>query len=223
MKSKPAIFTIIFLALLSGLFGLRAAQPARAAGTLYAKPGATGDCSNWANACNLSTALTAASPGDEIWVARGVYTPTTTSPDARTATFQLKDNVTLYGGFSGTETERQQRNFANNITVLSGDLDGNDLTNPHGVVTNTTNITGTNAYHVVTGSNVTITAVLDGFTITAGLADASKPDDCGGGMYNDNNSNPSLTNVSFSGNQANSGGGVYNDNSNPSLTNVSFS
>ncbi len=48
--------------------------------------------------------------------------------------------------------------------------------------------------------------------------------DFGGGMYN-NSSSPTLTNVTFSGNSATSGGGggMYNDNSNPTLTNVTFS
>jgi hypothetical protein len=41
----------------------------------------------------------------------------------------------------------------------------------------------------------------------------------GGGMYN-YRSNPTLTNVTFSGNSAVSGGGMYNNISNPKLTNV---
>jgi hypothetical protein len=34
---------------------------------------------------------------------------------------------------------------------------------------------------------------------------------------------PTLTNVTFSGNSANQGGGMYNFNSSPTLTNVTFS
>jgi predicted outer membrane repeat protein len=46
----------------------------------------------------------------------------------------------------------------------------------------------------------------------------------GGGMYNNITSNPTLTNVTFSGNSADgNGGGMYNVNSSPTLTNVTFS
>jgi hypothetical protein len=39
-------------------------------------------------------------------------------------------------------------------------------------------------------------------------------------MANFNGSNPTLINVTFSGNTASSGGGMANNNSNPTLTNV---
>src|SRR5574341_1313206 len=47
----------------------------------------------------------------------------------------------------------------------------------------------------------------------------------GGGMFNDTNSSPMLTNVTFSGNSADfGGGGIYSQNSSsPTLTNVTFS
>jgi predicted outer membrane repeat protein len=121
------------------------------------------------------------------------------------------------------ETAREQRDWATNVTVLSGDIDGNDITDPNSVVTDTANITGTNSYHVVTSSGVTETAVLDGFTITAGQANGVSPHDDGGGMYN-MGSNPTLTNVIFSGNLADyDGGGMSNKSGSPTLTDVTFS
>jgi hypothetical protein len=84
-------------------------------------------------------------------------------------------------------------------TILSGDIDQNDITDPYGVVTDTANIVGENAYHVVTGGGTDSTAVLDGFVITAGQANGSSdPHYNGGGMYN-SSSSPTLTNVVFSG------------------------
>jgi parallel beta-helix repeat protein len=87
--------------------------------------------------------------------------------------------------------------------------------------------------------------VLDGFTITNGSAtygggmnnDSSNPtvtnctfsgntaDDDGGGMYNNDSSSPTVTNCTFSGNTANNdGGGMYNnDSSSPMVTNCTFS
>ena len=183
----------------------------------YAKPGATGDCSGWASACDLQTALTGALSGDEIWAAAGIYRPTT-NPTDRYATFQLKDNVALYGGFSGTETARSQRNPTTNVTILSGDIDENDSQTP--IITDLTTVTGNieNSYTVVTGASG---AILDGFTITAGY---NFNQGFGGGMYNDH-SNPVLANLTFSGNLARGdgyGGGIYNDSSNPTLKDVIF-
>jgi hypothetical protein len=187
-------------------------------GVLYVAPTASGDCSSWANACTLQTALTGASSGDEIWVVAGVYYP----GSSRTDTFTLPSGVAVYGGFAGTETSCGQRDWLVNVTVLSGDIDQNDLTDPNGVITNMAHITGTNAYHVVTSSGVTETTVLDGFAITAGQANGIPPYDYGGGMLN--SGNPTLTNVTFSGNSADeAGGGMHNSYGSPILTYVTFS
>ncbi|MBU0493555.1 MAG: DUF11 domain-containing protein [Chloroflexi bacterium] len=213
---------LVLLLVLGGLFLLpipASADP----GVLYVAPttSGSGDCSSWANAGILQTALTNAVSGDEIWAKVGVHYPGAAGD--RTATFTLKNGVALYGGFAGWESELGQRDWTANITVLSGDIDQNDLTDPTGVVTDTAHITGTNAYHVVTSGGMTETAVLDGFTITAGQADGNfYPGANGGGMYN-YESSPTLTNITFSGNFARSGGGIYNENSHPTLTSVIFS
>ncbi len=77
--------------------------------------------------------------------------------------------MAIYGGFAGTETARNQRDPATNLTVLSGDIDNNDSQTP--IITDLTTVTGntTNSYHVVIGATG---ATLDGFTITAGNANA---------------------------------------------------
>ena len=187
----------------------------------YAKPAATGsgNCSSWANACILQTALTGAASGTEIWVAAGTYTPTTDTD--RTATFQLKTGVAVYGGFAGTETARTSRNPAIKSPSSPGMLTRTTTANP---VTNVSQIVGSNSYHVVTGSGTDSSAILDGFTITAGSADDSAyPNDSGGGMYN-YTASPTLNNITFSGNSAyDFGGGMYDDTSSPVLTNVTFS
>ncbi len=173
----------------------------------------------WASACALQTALTHATDGDEIWVGKGVYKPTTSTTD-RTATFQLVGGVAVYGGFALTETLRTQRDPVVNIVVLSGDIDHNDVVDAHGVVATAANIHGANSYHVVTGATG---ATLDGVTITAGNADGSV-DTNGGGMYNYVDRSPTLINVTFSGNAASyKGGGMYNGGSSPTLSNVTFS
>jgi pectin methylesterase-like acyl-CoA thioesterase len=50
----------------------------------------------------VSAAITAASSGDEIWVKAGTYNELIT----------LKDGIGLCGGFTGYETEREERNWA---------------------------------------------------------------------------------------------------------------
>ena len=42
-----------------------------------------------------------------------------------------------------------------NVTVLSGDIDGNDTTDANGIVTSVDDINGANAYHVTRASGLT--------------------------------------------------------------------
>jgi hypothetical protein len=97
IRISLSICTILVLTLL----GI-STQPVRAAGVRYAKPLAsgTGDCTDWANACTLQTALTAAINGDEIWVMAGLHKPSPLATD-HAATFQLKEGVAVYGGLPG--------------------------------------------------------------------------------------------------------------------------
>ncbi|MFN7115271.1 MAG: right-handed parallel beta-helix repeat-containing protein [Saprospiraceae bacterium] len=188
--------------------------------------------SDWTNAfTDLQSALTVAcncpDKIKEIWVAAGTYYPDegiNQTDNARSSTFQLCNGVAIYGGFNGTETMLSQRNVTANVTILSGDLQKDDA--PNIAVANLSDAPSRadNAYHVVTGSGTDATALLDGFTITAGNANVGGGSNSGrgGGMFNDRSS-PSVSNCTFSGNSAIFGGGMYNTNSSPSLTNCTFS
>jgi len=194
-----------------------------AGGTIYVDADATGanDGSRWADAFNyLQDALAVASSSDEIWVAQGIYKPDEgvgITPGDREATFQLKNGVAVKGGYAGFgQPEPNARDIDAYETILSGDLlgnDGPDFAN-----------NSENSYHVVTGSWTDETAVLDGFTITAGNASYSvPPHNNGGGMYNDSGS-PTVTNCTFSINSAfDLGGGMSNVSSSPTLTDCTFS
>jgi len=126
-----------------------------------APPGGNG--SSWARAFDkLQDALAIAQAGDELWVAEGRYTPAPPDGD-REATFRLVSQTALYGGFDGSEIEREQRVPELHETVLSGDLNGNDRAGFRNY--------DENAYHVVTAIGTADGTVLDGFTISGGFAD----------------------------------------------------
>ncbi|MCX6879947.1 MAG: IPT/TIG domain-containing protein [Verrucomicrobia bacterium] len=186
---------------------------------LYVDRAATGanNGTSWANAfTNLQDALAAPTKGT-IYVARGTYKPTTGAD--RAATFQLKTNVTLQGGYP---TGGGSRDPKTHVTILSGDLLGNDNGNlAYGEPT-----LSDNSYTVVTGSGTDSTAILDGFTISGGNADNWDTSGWhganGAGMYNDNGS-PAVRNVTFANNKAYQGAGMYNTGSAPDVTGVTFS
>jgi len=159
---------------------------------------------SWGTAfASLQQALSVATPGSQIWVAAGTYKPTTTSD--RSISFQLKSGVAVFGGFAGTETSLSGRNVQTNVTILSGDIDGD------GTLAN-------NSYHVVVG-NTFATAVLDGFTITGGNADGGQE---GGGIYC-SSGYPMLSNLVVTGNySSDQGGGMYSILGGPTLRNVTF-
>ena len=198
-------------------------------GRLYVDATASGSHSgaNWTNAINeLWTAVCYAQTTPavtEIWVAKGRYAPAEVG-GYRDWSFQLRDGLTLRGGFAGTETSLAQRDLSNpaNCTILSGDLNGDDQP---GFVNN-----GENSYHVVTATDIGPTAVLDGFTIMGGNADGDSPDDAGGGMYNFN-ADPTIINCAFLGNHASRGGGAMRNDASgvvigtcsPTITNCIFS
>ena len=192
---------------------------------IYVDAGASGENngSTWTDAFKcLQDALAAATEGVEIRVAQGTYRPDCgegITPGDRTATFQLKNNVTIKGGYAGYGHPNPDTcNAGTCETILSGDLLGNDLevTDPCDLPDEPTRVE--NSYHVVTASGTDHTAILDGLTITSGNATY----DIGGGMYN-NAGSPMLYNCTFAGNFAEYGGGMYNsDSASPVLTNCIF-
>jgi hypothetical protein len=132
---------------------------------VYVDPMATGnnDGSSWQDAfISLQTALNNNTSSD-LWIAAGTYTPGA----SRTSRFEIRGTNNLYGGFNGTETQLFERDPSVNVTILSGDINGNDSGN---VAENNTTYSD-NALHVVRvlGSGSSI----DGITIKGGFANGS--------------------------------------------------
>ena len=84
------------------------------------------DGSSWADAySDLTDALENAMSGDAIWIADGTYRPGGGSADS-TSTFMIATDLTLIGGFNGTETMANQSDRDLNPVILSGDHLDND-------------------------------------------------------------------------------------------------
>ncbi len=153
----------------------------------------------------------------QIWVRANTYRPDEyvlfANGDGDTAkSFALNNNITIYGGFNGTETLLSQRNAAVNITYLSGDLDIDDTAN--------WGARADNSLHVVTASGVNATAVLDGFTIKGGHAGSPG----GGALYCSAAASPVITNCIFTDNETSAvgGGAVRISGGSPSFSACAF-
>jgi parallel beta-helix repeat protein len=177
--------------------------------TVFVDASATGPNtgSTWANAySNLALALDYAVSGETIDVAQGTYYAS--SDASRFDTFQLVDGVSVEGGFAGLADPNAARDVSTYTTTLSGDI-------------GTPGVIGDNTYNVVTGSGTDNTAMLDGFTITAGYASNYHP--TGGGII-DFSGSPTITDSIISGNTSTgAGGGMFNYQSSPILNDCTIS
>ncbi|GLB49601.1 choice-of-anchor Q domain-containing protein [Neptunitalea lumnitzerae] len=202
--------------------------------------GGSGNGSSWGNAVSeLADALTWAHNNQDtswattplqIWVAAGTYNPLYSAEDGGNfGTEQTKDNtfllvkdVQVYGNFDGTETSLTDRDVINtaNATILSGDI---------GTLADYTD----NTYHIVLGIGDLGLALLDGFTVTNGIANGSgsisvngQPvnRNYGGAMFFYNNASPSISNTIITTNNASgAGGGIFcSTSSNPTLSDVTI-
>ena len=205
------------------LYLLVASSSVFSAPDAYVDESATGanTGTSWNDAfTDLQDALFSINSG-EIWVAAGSYKPGSTRAD----TFNLRNDIAVEGGFSGTEDTREQRDPNANETILNGDLSGDDYSrfvNGHAVWSGV----GDNSYHVVTGSGVDATAVLDGFVIAHGYARPVGfvgPEIQAGGGIIIRNGSPTISNTKVDGSSGYYGGGAYVDQgSAPSFTNCEF-
>ncbi|MHB1134208.1 MAG: beta strand repeat-containing protein [Chloroflexota bacterium] len=208
--TKIAMRLFLALALVLSLLPVAPASPVAAAGSFYVTTAgdASGTCAGWANACDLQTALSRAQTagGGQVWVAQGTYKPTTDTN--RDASFSLRNNVAILGGFRGDETAASQRNPSAHVTVLSGEIGGAGYPD--------------NSKHVVYASGTNATAVLDGFTVTHGNDYPDGGVGHGGGIYIGGGA-ATLSNLHVDGNQADYGAAIYIIGAAVSLTNVGIS
>ncbi len=198
----------------------------------YVKPTATGtgDGSSWDNASgDLQKMIddladnNVSQQAGEVWVAAGTYKPQSQliSGMNYSASFRMRDGISVYGGFVGNETSKQKRakgtmpwDFTN-VTVLEAAYYESKL-----AWTNSKWTVGSDSRHVVwfapmSGeSEFTRVTTLDGVTVQGGYAQGNTGlddflTDRGAGVYMDG-ANAYLSNCIVRENYATgNGGGVY--------------
>lgn len=198
----------------------------------YVKPTATGtgDGSSWDNASgDLQKMIddladnNVSQQAGEVWVAAGTYKPQSQliSGMNYSASFRMRDGISVYGGFAGNETSKQERakgtmpwDFTN-VTVLEAAYYESKL-----AWTNSKWTVGSDSRHVVwfapmSGeSDFTRITTLDGVTVQGGYAQGNTglddfKTDRGAGVYMDG-ANAYLSNCIVRENYATgNGGGVY--------------
>lgn len=204
----------IYLLLLLAILAMPASATVRYVDA--SRPDNSGNGLTWATAHKyLQNALSAASDGDQIWVARGTYKPTN-DPNDRNASFVMKEGVAIYGGFTSGQMNLNDRNSdpAENGTVLSGDIDDDGTP-------------GGNSLHILynADNNLTVRAFLDGFRISGGsnyYYINGGPPSKGSAMYN-KSSSPMINRCLFVFNTSQQeGGAIYIEDSSPQISNCSF-
>ena len=109
-QASMFLIVVTISILFIGLISVLTHSPIEAATIIFVDVNASGvnNGTSWGDAyTNLSTAISNATSGDEIWVADGVYTPGGSANDS----FLLKDGVSIYGGFAGGEGSLGDRNW----------------------------------------------------------------------------------------------------------------
>ncbi len=126
--------------------------------------GGSGTGISWANAVKrLVPVISAANSNNnikEIWVAKGTYYPSLTA-NRDDFLYVTRNNLKIYGGFTGTETSLSQRDAKTNETILSGNIG-----NP--------NLATDNSYHIMVidayNDPIDNSTQIDGFTFQDGNA-----------------------------------------------------
>jgi parallel beta-helix repeat protein len=192
------------LAVLAGMLAM--APESIQAGTIFISTSGNdaNDGQSWVTAKKtVQAGLNAAVAGDQVWVAAGTYVERIT----------LKNQVAVYGGFAGGETDLAQRDWAANATTLDGNNVGPVVTAPAGTTVTTridgfTIRNGAGAYTNGNGVSCTSSSV----TISHNTITGNRTSGYGGAIYSDFASAPTIANNTISGNTADFGGGIYSVN-----------
>jgi len=187
------------------------------------------DGSSWADAYKyLQDALADANFSEkpvEVRVAEGTYKPDcgngVTRGDLK-ATFNLVNGVTIRGGYAGIKgSDPNARGIKAHVTLLSGDLDGNDVGMDDGTYAFDRPSRTDNSYRVVTATQVDPNTQLDGLVISGASEHFfyDVPYYKEAGLYADYKANLAIRDCIFTNN---AGPGMFCSGSNPVLMGCVF-
>ncbi|MBN2310464.1 MAG: hypothetical protein JXR94_15935, partial [Candidatus Hydrogenedentes bacterium] len=215
----------------------------------------SGDGTSWATAFKtIEDARYSAleDSGGEVWVAEGTYTGTNGGLHALIDNVVcVSSTVAVYGGFAGTESTRDERDWSTHVTIIDAeDTSGRRAVFMEGGTLDGFTITGGNADDVGSEGGLGGGVYCDGFgTIANCIITGNSGAEGGGGMYMTNSqfwvtacvfsnnygyngggllvsaAEADLFNCVFLGNTASSGGGICNSGSAPAdsyIVNCSF-
>ena len=208
-------------------------QPVSSSRIRYVKEQATGtgDGTSWDNAsANLQAMIDElAESGDgqpgEVWVAAGEYEPLTQliPGTSHTASFRMRNGVSVYGGFAGGESSKTERKkvadgmpwqFVNKTILSAAYYSADNLEFSNNKWTTTSDSRHVVWFAPMDGEDFTLPTYLDGVTVRGGYAQGGTglddfKTDRGAGVYMDGENtylvNSTVTECYATGN----GGGVY--------------
>ncbi|MFZ4520778.1 MAG: choice-of-anchor Q domain-containing protein [Bacteroidales bacterium] len=176
----------------------------------YVTPAGAGlmNGTSWENAYPGTRVQTAINkPGiTEVWVKKGTYTTDSTSTGNVSSFWKMKNGVTIYGGFSGTESSTDDRtdyrHGGSNETVLSAVLSSMWTWNIF------------NNEYSATFSSLNSSAILDGFTFFYSMYGAISNSGDPASIFS-----PTIRNCTF---VTNWDGAIKNYYSSPTISNCTF-
>ena len=207
-------------------------QPVSSSRIRYVKKNGTGDGTSWLNASSNLQAMIdeLAETGDgrpgEVWVAAGEYEPLTQliPGTSHTASFRMRNGVSVYGGFAGGESSKTERDkvadgmpwqFVNKTILSAAYYSADNLEFSNNKWTTTSDSRHVVWFAPMDGeADFTLPTYLDGVTVRGGYAQGGTGlddfmTDRGAGVYMDGENtylvNSTVTECYATGN----GGGVY--------------
>jgi predicted outer membrane repeat protein len=210
MKRNPLIAKWIILVGVCALVALASADVARAT-VLYVDGGrpSSGTGLSWAEAFKtIQEAVDAAAANDEIWVKQGTY--------SLASQINISKYVGLYGGFGGTETNRDQRDWVTRVTTIDGQGSINCfLVSTDFAIDGFTISNGKRAITISAPAGITANTTIQNCIFINNAAS-------NGGAIDSYHGNVLMTNCRFEGNTGGSGGAIHNISSSFSIQDCTF-
>ncbi|MCP4021325.1 MAG: hypothetical protein GY729_05740, partial [Desulfobacteraceae bacterium] len=168
----------------------------------------------WADYGTIQAAVDAAAADDEIWVMEGDY--------VLSNEISINKAISIFGGFAGFETSREQRDWQSNITTIDGNSTVRCLNISSNALINGFNVK--NGYSQHQGGAVYIIDAAPNFEHCNFMNNSS--DGSGGAIYNSGFNcadSPEISDCTFQWNGAiHYGGAIFNSSSSPSILNCVF-